>query len=333
MKKVMLICAAAALIAVPTTVALGAVGSPSVTTGDATSITNTSGTVHGTVNPEGQTTQYAFQYGTSSKYGHETRLTSAGAGTADQSVSSTAGSLVPGTTYHYRTIAISSGGTSTGTDGTFRTTGTAPVSKTPPTVTTGTASALNAGGATVSGTVNPNRLDTSYYFEFGTTSAYGLQTSPAGAGALTTVKPVTGTLTGLAPDQTYHYRLVAVNAGGTTLGADAQFKTNSTPPSASTLKLFGQTGFVSPSGVGGVLVGCIGQTKCQGSLTLARGGVTLAHRGVFFVNANDGGVVHIQLNAEGQAQLGHGHQLRVNVVLSEQAGQTVTGIITLARFS
>jgi hypothetical protein len=333
MKKVVLICMAAALIAVPTTVALGAVGSPSVTTGNTTSITDTAGTVHGTVNPEGQSTQYAFQYGTTSQYGHETTRTSAGAGTTDQSVSATIGSLVPGTTYHYRTIAISSGGTSTGSDQTFKTTGTAPVPKTPPTVSTGTASAVTAGGATVSGTVNPNGLAASYYFEFGTTSAYGFQTSPASAGALTTVKPVSGTLSGLAPNQTYHYRLVAVNAGGTTLGADAQFKTNNTPPSASTLKQFGQTGFVSPSGMGGVLVGCIGQTKCQGSLTLSRGGVTLAHRELFFIGANDGGVVHIQLNAKGESQLGHGHQLRVDVVLSEQGGRTVTGIITLVRFS
>jgi phosphodiesterase/alkaline phosphatase D-like protein len=335
MKKIMLMCVAAALIAVPT-VALGAVGSPSVTTGDTTSITNTSGSVHGTVNPEGQSTQYAFQYGTSSKYGHQTTLTSAGAGTTDQSVSATIRSLPPGTTYHYRMIAISSGGsggTSTGTDHTFKTTGTAPVLKTPPTVTTGTAGAINAGGATVSGTVNPNGLTASYYFEFGTTSAYGFQTSPASAGALTAVKSVSGTLSGLASDQTYHYRLVAVNAGGTTVGADAQFKTNSTPPTASTLKQFGQTGFVSPSGVGGVLVGCIGQTKCQGSLRLLRGGVTLGHRGVFFIGANDGGVIHIQLNARGQSQLGQGHHLRVNVVLSEQGGQTVTGIITLVRFS
>ena len=304
-----------------------------MTTGDASSITNTSGTVHGTVNPEGQSTQYAFQYGTTSKYGHESALTSAGSGTADQSVSTTIGSLLPGTTYHYRTIAISSGGTSTGSDQTFKTTGTAPVPKTPPTVTTGTSSAITAGGATVSGTVNPNGLAATYYFEFGNTSAYGFQTSPVSAGSLSTAKSVSGILSGLAPNQTYHYRLVAVNAGGTTLGADAQFKTNNTPPSASRLKQFGQTGFVSPSGMGGVLVGCIGQTQCQGSLTLSRGGVTLAHRSVFFIGANDGGVVHIQVNAQGQSQLRHGHHLRVNVTLTQQGGQTVAGIITLVRFS
>ena len=35
------------------------------------------------------------------------------------------------------------------------------------------------------------------------------------------------------------------------------------------------------------------------SLTLSRGGVTLGQRDVFFIAANDGGVVHIQLNAVG----------------------------------
>lgn len=330
MKRAMLIGVATALVAVPT---IALASSPSVTTDPtATAVANTSATVHGTVNPEGLATKYAFQYGTSMLYGHETTLTSI-SGSTSQPVSATLNSLVPGTLYHFRVIAISTGaggGTSTGTDGTFTTTGVAPAPQTPPAVTTGTASAINSGGANVSGTVNPNGRATSYYFEFGPTSDYGYQTAPADAGAGIAAVPVTGTLTGLAPSQTYHFRLVAVSDGGTTPGLDAQFNTAGTP---SAQKLFGHTGFVSPTGMGGVLVGCIGQTKCQGGLTLSRGGVTFAHRPAFTIGANDGGVVHIQLNSTGRSALNRNHHLRVNVLLTQQGGQTSTGIITLVKFT
>ena len=43
----------------------------------------------------------------------------------------------------------------------------------PPTATTGTASNQAQSSATVSGTVNPNGTDTSYFFQYGTTTAYG----------------------------------------------------------------------------------------------------------------------------------------------------------------
>jgi len=49
-----------------------AAGSPSVTTGGASSVTSSSATVSGSVNPNGEATMYAFQYGTTSGYGHET---------------------------------------------------------------------------------------------------------------------------------------------------------------------------------------------------------------------------------------------------------------------
>ncbi len=139
-------------------------------------------------------------------------------------------------------------------------------------------------------------------------------------------------LSGLASNQIYHYRLDAVSSAGTVLGADASFKTATPPPGASELRLFGRTGFVSPSGVGGVLVGCIGQTLCQGSLVVSRGGVTLGERPVFFVGANDGGVVHVSLNATGQSMLNRAHHLRVNVTVSGGAGQPSSAVLTLVQF-
>jgi phosphodiesterase/alkaline phosphatase D-like protein len=334
MKRAMLLLGLTALIAGPVAVAASAaISSPSVTTGGSTSITTSGASVQGTVNPEGQATQYAFQYGTTNAYGHETRLTATGAGHTALTVAATIGGLVPGTTYHYRVIAISAGGVATGADQTFKTAGTAPPPPpVKPVVTTGTAGAVTTGGATVSGSVNPSGLATKYYFEFGPTSAYGYQTAAVGAGSGTSPKSVSTALTDLASNQTYHYRLDAVSSAGTVLGADEIFKTATPPPGASSLRLFGRTGFVSASGVGGVLVGCIGDTLCKGSLVVSRGGVTLAERPVFVVGANDGGVVHVALNATGQSMLNQAHHLRVNVTVSGGAGQPSSGVLTLVQF-
>jgi hypothetical protein len=99
----------------------------------------------------------------------------------------------------------------------------------PPVVTTGAAGSVTQTGAMVNGTVNPERLGTSYHFEYGTSTAYGTSTPLGDAGAGTADVPVNATLTGLAAGTTYHYRLVATNAGGTTPGADMTFATQSAP--------------------------------------------------------------------------------------------------------
>jgi hypothetical protein len=73
----------AALGAVPIALANGATPTaPVVATSPAADITDTGVTLHGTVDPEGQPTNYAFQWGPTSGYGHETPLASAGAGAA-----------------------------------------------------------------------------------------------------------------------------------------------------------------------------------------------------------------------------------------------------------
>ena len=41
---------------------------------------------------------------------------------------------------------------------------------------------------------------------------------------------MTASLSGLSPDQTYHYRLLATNTAGTTAGADLEFRTARKPP-------------------------------------------------------------------------------------------------------
>src|SRR2546423_10604027 len=126
-----------------------AASAPVAVTGAVTTFGETSATVSGTVNPNGQATTWYFDYGTSTSYGAKTPATSAGSGTTNANVSATISGLTPGTTYHYRFVATNATGTSDGADGVFTTSG----SPVPPAVT-GAASNLSATSATLDGTLN-----------------------------------------------------------------------------------------------------------------------------------------------------------------------------------
>ncbi len=94
-----------------------------------------------------------------------------------------------------------------------------------PTATTGGAGDVTASTATLNGTVDPNKEDTTYWFEYGKTTAYGRQTAHSGPVHGNAPKSVSASISGLAPSTTYHFRLVATNPSGTDLGADATFTT------------------------------------------------------------------------------------------------------------
>ena len=118
-----------AVIGVIATVAGAAVAAttPGVSTGKATSIHDVSAVLNGTVNPNGTTSVYHFEWGLTTAYGVTSSLKSAGSGTKPVAVKTTAGGLIPGTVYHYRLSALSkSGGSALGTDRTFKTSGNPP---------------------------------------------------------------------------------------------------------------------------------------------------------------------------------------------------------------
>ena len=114
-----------------------------------------------------------------------------------------------------------------------------------PTAVTGPVTASGPTSATVGGTVNPNGQATTWLVQYGKTTGYGSQTGTFNAGAGTTGTNASTTLNGLAPGTTYHYRLVATNASGTTQGADAVLTTSGAPaPDAVT----GAAGSISSTG-------------------------------------------------------------------------------------
>jgi hypothetical protein len=95
---------------------------PSVGTGGASGVGYSSATLHANINPHGQITNYVFQYGTTRGYGSQTPLAPAGSGTSPITVTQAVSGLQPLTTYHYRILATSPGGATTGGDRTFTTT-------------------------------------------------------------------------------------------------------------------------------------------------------------------------------------------------------------------
>jgi hypothetical protein len=209
---------------------------PIATTGHAYNITKNSATLDGIINPRGSPVSYWFQYGPTKSYGKYSTGQEGVVGTSNVSVSVTIIGLIPNTTYHYRLMTSSVKGPVYGLDKTFTTpyekpivtagTATKVTSTSKPIVTTGTATNVTSINATIKGTVNPNGLDTTYYFEYGLTHSYGntIPTPPLSAGDGTSNKVVSAVISGkFIPKSTYHYRIVAKNKSGKTYGEDKFF--------------------------------------------------------------------------------------------------------------
>jgi phosphodiesterase/alkaline phosphatase D-like protein len=144
-------------------------------------------------------------------------------GSTATAVEATASGLSANTKYVYRVIATNSGGTTTGTPDQKLTT----VVNAPAAITTAGATAITQTAATLAGTVNPNSGNvTACKIEYGTSTGYGSQAGCASLpGSGSSPVAVSASLSGLTANTTYHFRLVATNAGGTTNGSDQTFTT------------------------------------------------------------------------------------------------------------
>ncbi len=205
---------------------------PGVGAGAATSTERTA-VLKALISPDSQASTYYFEYGPTSEYGSRTSTASAGSGASLAPVAASIGSLEEGSTYHYRVVATNASGTTYGADQTFAT-AEAPGAQTLP------AGAVTLTSAALNGSVVPHDQPTTYYFEYGPTTAYGHEVPSGGseAGSDGSTHELSATVEGLTPDLPYHFRIVATNCGGcaegTTYGPDATF-TTATPPAAATL--------------------------------------------------------------------------------------------------
>lgn len=175
-----------------------------------------------------------------------------------------------------------------------------------PSATTGKASDLSPSSATVSGTLNPNGLVTTWYFQYGPSTRYGSRTPAQDAGSGTKSVPVSASLTSLKPNTTYHFRLVATNSAGNRLGADRTFKTPQEPTVSTIATTPNPVTFGKPVVVSGFLVGPKGgggkQVALEGNAFPFTAGFQQIGNSV--ITADNGGfqfvftpVVNVQLRA------------------------------------
>jgi hypothetical protein len=124
-----------------------------------------------------------------------------------------------------------------------------------PTATTSGVSNVSYSSAVLYGDVNAKGQATNYYFEYGTTTAFGAQSPLSPAGSATGTVKVSQAIAGLQAATKYHYRLVAVGPGGTVTGGDRTFTTAKIPLSLALVSTPNPVVFGSPFYVEGTLSG------------------------------------------------------------------------------
>lgn len=200
------------------TVAVNRAAPVTVATVPAVVIDASRATLNGTVNPNGVATVY-FEYGPTPAYGSRTPDRDV-SGVGTRPFAASLEGLQGATTYHFRAVVDSAGGTLYGNGLSFTTPPQAPVAA------TGNPAAVTTNSATFVGAVNPGGVKASAYFEYGLTTAYGQVTPVQNIAAGNSAVGVQAANVALIPGATYHCRLVASNAAGTALGNDVIFTVN-----------------------------------------------------------------------------------------------------------
>ena len=288
------------------------VGTPKAKTTPTSTEHQTEVMLTGSIEPEGNPTEYHFEYGSGSVSEHSTAPTSLGSSDfTSYPVSLPVSNLLPDTEYHFELIvSYGAGQTALGGPQTFTTS-----PATEPTVSTLAASALRETEATLNGKVDPEgAAEAEYFFEWGAGSggSYEHTTDAVSLPSDSAEHLASATVSGLTPGSEYHFRLVAKNGLGLVQGKDLTFVAASTPP---TKEPPAKEPSPTPTPTGGNPTATTssspssGQPKAEpasgplfGSVKLAstqQGGVV--HGSVVVSSAGSGGHFQIELLTKGAA--------------------------------
>jgi hypothetical protein len=206
---------------------------PSVSGVSAPSPGTTTASLQATIAPGDATNSYHFDYGLETTYANgSTTEATPNAGAAEALLTG----LEPNAIYHYRLVTSNARGTTYGADQTLTT------AEAVPSIDEESHESVTQTDATLSATINPNNLATSYQFKIGENTGYTTGTVPSPAGTLEDrfgdqsvhVDLNTAGIT-LAPNTEYHYKVIATNAAGPTVeGEDQTFTTPPPQPTATT---------------------------------------------------------------------------------------------------
>jgi hypothetical protein len=200
---------------------------PTVSSLTTSNIAGDSVALSGNINPSHDlTTSANFEYGLTTNYGLSTAPVIIGG--APQIFSLTITNLAASTMYHFRVDATNSQGASNGADLTF-TTAAITAGQATPTLLTNSPQFITTNSAFLSTSVNDNGANTNVhvYYEFGLSTNYGSTTPGGNFASRTQTLLVSESISHLMPATIYHYRPIAFNNGGTSVGLDISFKTSS----------------------------------------------------------------------------------------------------------
>jgi len=193
---------------------------PFVSTNSASGVSQNSATLNGYVSPNGSNTNAWFEWGTNTNFGNTTPLQNYG--TNASSLSNTLYNLNSNTTYYYRAVAQGQYGNVYGGTISFTTTGTTQIFNNTlgnaPTATTLLATEVTETSAKLNGLIfASNNQPSSAWFEWGANTSLGNRTQAFNVGSLPVIRHA-DSITGLVPEQTYYYRVVAENTYGKVFG-------------------------------------------------------------------------------------------------------------------
>jgi hypothetical protein len=224
---------------------------PKVDSENASTAGSPSVTLEAQVNPENQETKYSFQYATNPALTGATAVPGGGTlvGFGDQPASVNLGGGLAPAVYYYRVVAENKQSEAEAKPVEGEVKEFARIA--PPLLSAGEAQSATVSSVVLSGTVNPQGVETTYRFELASEAEYQAALAesaedPYAAGPSSTATDAGSDYTthatgpvlvgGLLPDTTYRYALVATNQDGSGIAPGGTFTTGNptTPPGAST---------------------------------------------------------------------------------------------------
>jgi hypothetical protein len=215
---------------------VGSIPAPTATVAAPTPVGQVEATLRATVNPKAHVlTTCRFEYTNHADFlangytnAHSAACPAVIGNPEGVAISAVSSGLSPNTSYDYRIVIASHGGSDEDGNQSFQT-----LPAALPEATTGAASAISLTGATLAGSVNAKggkvsncHFDYVAEAEFQSTAFAGAKTkvcsvTPSGTAATA----ITAKATGLLAGTTYRFRVVATNNAGTTAAADKSFAT------------------------------------------------------------------------------------------------------------
>jgi WD40 repeat protein len=198
---------------------------PTPNTDAPTAVTATTATFNGHLTLDSLDTQYFFNYNVGSECtgGSSTPAADAGTGAGNAPQATNVTGLLPRTQYTVCFVTANAFGSVQGQAVSFMTL------IAPPVVESESVTNVSGDSADLDAEVNPGGGETTYHFEYGTTTSYGQGTlESASIGADDSGHPASAHIQGLQPGTVYHYRVLASNPQsppGGTPGADQTFTT------------------------------------------------------------------------------------------------------------